>query len=134
MLLDTLASAAAAVGGGVFGCSSRLMRRSFPFEEQLFQSTPIPGYGACQLQQIYAGALLLARPGVDDLSQAIQSHGCTFSGSGQCLRAVQCFKMYFVMNPLPLNAANSTAENCIRAIAEQYAHQWIAKEMPLCCT
>ncbi|KAL0049705.1 hypothetical protein WJX82_007947 [Trebouxia sp. C0006] len=85
MLLDTLASAAAAVGGGVFGCSSRLMRRSFPFEEQLFQSTPIPGYGACQLQQIYAGALLLARPGVDDLSQAIQSHGLDSKGDASVL-------------------------------------------------
>jgi hypothetical protein len=56
-------------------------------------------------------------------------HGYTCSRSGHHLQAVQCFKMYLVMNPVPLSVTDTTAENCISSIAEDYGHQWTATGM-----
>ena len=37
--------------------------------------------------------------------------------------------MYFVMNPVPLSVTDTTAEDCISSIAEQYGQQWTATGM-----
>ena len=37
--------------------------------------------------------------------------------------------MYFVMNPVPLSATDTTAENCISSIAEEYGQQGDATGM-----
>ncbi len=73
--------------------------------------------------------LCCCRLGADDLSQAVKSHGYTCSGSGHHLQAVQCFKMYFVMNPVPLSVTDTTAKNCISSVAKEYGQQWKATGM-----
>ncbi len=50
-------------------------------------------------------------------------------GSGHHLHAVQCFKMFFVMNPVPLTETDTVAENCISCIAGQYGDHWKATGM-----
>ena len=50
-------------------------------------------------------------------------------GSGHHLQAVQCFKMHFVMNPVPLTETDTVAENCISCIADGYGDHWKATGM-----
>ncbi|DBA93592.1 TPA: hypothetical protein ACH3X3_013671 [Trebouxia sp. C0006] len=111
-------------------CHQMLFPISFCQSSMKTLSELPPGHCATPAVRCFWAPLLqqqlLSGPGADDLSQAVRAHGYSCTGSGQCLRAVQCFKMYFVMNPVPVNVTDTAAEDCISAIADQYGYHWQA--------